>query len=240
MIDVNNDILTLFNKITLDIRDYLFDKSQKTGEQFICENGTYKTVTFALSNRRIIIEILRDHEGNNFINIYIGNKSDKMVLISTVKNKFTVNCIPDSCSIPNYFQYHWKNNDIEKSIDIARTRFHEYSVKINSEQKEHNFKIRVITDAIDPYIDDMSYIEIEDIAYKLRSMLDNRKEDIKVIDDSCVRYLEDRVKELKEQIEEIEQRHYEELDPIKQELEDTERNLAEARSILDMQKQEQE
>ena len=84
----------------------------------------------------------------------------------------------------------------------------------------------------------MSYIEIEDLAYKIRSMLDNKKEDNKMVDDSCVRYLEDRVKELKEQIEEIEQRHYEELDPIKQELEDTEWELAEVRSIFDRQKQE--
>ena len=242
-IDVSNDILTLFNRITLDIRDYLFDKSQKTEEKFICENGTYKTVTFVLSEKRVSVEIHMDHGCSDFIKVYIGNNSDQMTLISTVKDKFIVNCIPNlstSCSGQNYFQYQWDDTDIEKFIDIARTHFHTYEVKRKADQKRHNFRLSVITKAIDPYIDNLSDKDIKYLAQQLRSTLDwvKPKEDNKMIDDSYVRYFENKVKELKEKIEEIEQRHYEELDPVKQELEDTEWELASARVIFDSQKNE--
>lgn len=233
-IDINNDILELFNNITLDIRDYIYDIAQERHCDWKCCLQKYNQSVFSFSDNYVTIEIAKDEKERDYVKLFTGNRYSSNLLVETEHNKFLV--VPYTGK--NKFFYYWNEKDLDKFLDIVRTRFHEYSVKINSEQKEHNFKLKIITDVIDPYINDMSYIEIEDLAYKIRSMLDNKKEDNKMVDDSCVRYLEDRVKELKEQIEEIEQRHYEELDPIKQELEDTEWELAEVRSIFDRQKQE--
>lgn len=235
-IDINSDVLILFNNITLDIRDYIYDIAQERHCSWKCCLQTYNQVVFSLSDNYVTIEIAKDEKERDYVKLFTGNRYSSNLLVDTEHNKFLV--VPYTGK--NKFFYYWNEKDLDRFVDIVRTRFHEYSVKINSEQKEHNFKLKIIIDNIEPYIDNISYKDIGYLAYQLRSVLDwtDKKKDGKTMDDSNVKYLEDKVKELKEKIEEIEQRHYEELDPIKQELEDTEWELANSRSILKCDKQE--
>jgi len=174
MIDVNNDVLELFNNITLDIRDYLFDIGQ-TGERFICTNQKYNKSTVWLSDRKVTVAILKDSDNNDFINIYIGNSYDEMLLISTCKNKFTVNCIPNISPYTHfghsYFTYTWKECELENFIDIARTRFHEYHVEIVAAKKELDYKLNIIKKEIEPYIDSMTDDEVRELANKIKNEL---------------------------------------------------------------------
>ena len=235
-IDINSDVLILFNNITLDIRDYIYDKAQERHCGWKCCLQTYNQVVLSLSDNYVTIEIAKDEKERDYVKLFTGNRYSSNLLVDTEHNKFLV--VPYTGK--NKFFYYWNEKDLDKFVDIVRTRFHEYSVKINSEQKEHNFKLKIIIDNIEPYIDSISYKDIGYLTYQLRSILDwtDKKKDGKKMDDSNVKYLEDKVKELKEKIGEIEQRHYEELDPIKQELEDTEWELAHSRSILRFGKQE--
>jgi len=235
-IDINSDVLNLFNNITLDIRDYISYKAQERHCGWECCLQTYNQVIFSLSDNYVTIEIAKDEKERDYVKLFTGNRYSSILLVNTEHNKFLV--VPYTGK--NKLLYYWNEKDLDKFIDIVRTRFHEYLVKINSEQKEHNFKLRIITDAIDPYVDNLSYTDIDNLVSQLRLTLDwvRKNEDNKMVDDSNVKYLEDRIKELKQQIEEIEQRHYEELDPVKQELEDTEWELASARVIFESQKNE--
>lgn len=174
MLDVNNDVLDLFNSIVLDIRDYLFDRSLQTGEKFICESQTYKTVIFWLSDKCVAVYILKDIDNNDFIRVYIGNKYDKMFLISTSKNNFTVNCIPDilpyTSSGKSYFTYSWKGHELENFINIARTRFHEFEVKCKAKQKEHDYKMSKIVKMLEEScgIDELTYNEVDELCEKVK------------------------------------------------------------------------
>ena len=175
MVEINKNVLELFNNITLDIRDYLFDRSGQTGEQFICTNQKYNKSIFWLSDRKVTVSILKDSDNNDFINIYIGNSYDEMLLISTSKNKFTVSCIPNispyKFSLQCYFIYSWKECELEKFIDIARTRFHEYNVKIIAAKKELDYKLNILKKVIKPYIDSMTDDEVRELANKMKNEL---------------------------------------------------------------------